>query len=55
MEKEITTSEQRYRSIVDHNLDGIFLIDLSGKIMEVNPAGYKLIGHTKSAGKSIDF
>lgn len=48
MEKEITTSEQRYRSIVDHNLDGIFLIDLSGKIMEVNPAGYKLIGHTKN-------
>jgi diguanylate cyclase (GGDEF)-like protein/PAS domain S-box-containing protein len=40
-------SEQRYRSIVDHNLDGIFLIDLNGIIMEVNPAGYKLIGYTK--------
>lgn len=41
----LVESEQHYRSIVDHNLDGIFSIDLDGNILDVNPAVYQLIGY----------
>lgn len=37
-------SEQKYRSIVDHNLDGIFTVNLKGTILEVNPAVSQLTG-----------
>ncbi|TRZ39195.1 EAL domain-containing protein [Niallia circulans] len=38
--------EQQIRSIVDHNLDAVLGIDLSGSIYTVNPAGEKLTGYT---------
>ncbi|UII57218.1 EAL domain-containing protein [Cytobacillus spongiae] len=44
--KRLIESEQRYRSIVDHNLDGIFSVDLHGDILEVNPAGQVLTGYS---------
>lgn len=45
LEKErLIKSEQRYRSIVDHNLDGIITVNLKGAILEVNPAGNQLTG-----------
>lgn len=48
MEKnQLMESEQRYRSIVDHNLDGILSVNLNGTILEVNPAGNKLTGFTE--------
>ncbi|MEQ2526008.1 EAL domain-containing protein [Robertmurraya yapensis] len=43
----LINAEQKYRSIVDHNLDGVFTVSLEGKILEVNPAGQKLSGYTK--------
>ncbi|WP_442599310.1 sensor domain-containing protein [Neobacillus sp. D3-1R] len=43
----LVESEQHYRSIVDHNLDGIFSINLDGIILEANPAAYKLMGYTE--------
>ncbi|MDZ5470593.1 EAL domain-containing protein [Bacillus sp. 31A1R] len=45
--KRLILTEQRYRSIVDHNLDGVFVVSLDGKILEVNPAGQKLSGYTE--------
>lgn len=39
-------SEQRYRSLIDHNLDAVFSIDLKGKILDVNPAAQSLTGYT---------
>ncbi|WP_211340540.1 sensor domain-containing protein [Mesobacillus subterraneus] len=39
-------SEQRYRSLVDHNLDAVFSIDLKGKILDVNPAAQLMTGYT---------
>ncbi|WP_163184376.1 sensor domain-containing protein [Neobacillus sedimentimangrovi] len=45
--KKIMESEQRYRSIVDHNLDAIFTLSTSGKIMEANPAAERLTGYTE--------
>lgn len=45
LEKQrLIESEQKYRSIVDHNLDGILTVNLNGMILEVNPAGSKLTG-----------
>ncbi|MFE8703516.1 putative bifunctional diguanylate cyclase/phosphodiesterase [Cytobacillus sp. FJAT-54145] len=45
--KRLMLTEQRYRSIVDHNLDGIFAISFDSKIIEVNPAGQKLAGYSE--------
>lgn len=45
--KRLIKSEQKYRSIVDHNLDGIISVDLKGSILEVNPAGNQLTGYTE--------
>ncbi|MGG5253126.1 sensor domain-containing protein [Neobacillus sp. SM06] len=44
---ELLESEQRYRSIVDNNLDAIFSISLDGQLIEANPAAAKLTGFTK--------
>ncbi|WP_316568348.1 EAL domain-containing protein [Neobacillus sp. YIM B06451] len=41
---KIIESGQRYRSIVDHNLDAIFSISMDGQILESNPAAAKLTG-----------
>lgn len=45
--KRIIESEQRYRSIVDNNLDAIFTISPGGKIEEANPAAELLFGYLK--------
>jgi diguanylate cyclase (GGDEF)-like protein/PAS domain S-box-containing protein len=42
----LVESEQHYRSIVDHNMDAIFSIDLEGKILETNPAAHLLTGYS---------
>jgi diguanylate cyclase (GGDEF)-like protein/PAS domain S-box-containing protein len=44
----LVESEQHYRSIVDHNLDAIFSINLDGEILEANPAAHSLTGYTES-------
>jgi diguanylate cyclase (GGDEF)-like protein/PAS domain S-box-containing protein len=44
---KIIESEQRYRSIVDHNLDAIFTINRDGEILEANPAAVKMTGYTE--------
>lgn len=44
---KIIESEQRYRSIVDNNLDAIFMISLDGTIIEANPAAAKIIGYAE--------
>ncbi|MFJ7728874.1 EAL domain-containing protein [Neobacillus sp. NPDC097160] len=41
---KIVESEQRYRSIIDNNLDAIFTISPEGKILEANPAAAQLTG-----------
>ncbi|MEK4746863.1 EAL domain-containing protein [Bacillus circulans] len=42
-------SEQRYRSLVENNLDAVLTVNLDGVIQEVNPAGLKLIGFSDEA------
>ncbi|QCJ41888.1 EAL domain-containing protein [Bacillus sp. S3] len=45
---KIVESEQRYRSIIDNNLDAIFTISPEGKILEANPAASVLTGCSES-------
>lgn len=47
--KRIVENEQRYRSIVDHNLDAIFIISPEGKILEANPAAASLTGYIEES------
>lgn len=42
---KLIESEQRFRSIVDNNMDAIFTISLEGKILEANPAAAHLTGY----------
>ncbi|MGG3466486.1 EAL domain-containing protein [Neobacillus pocheonensis] len=44
--KKIIESEQKYRSIVENNLDAIFTISPEGKILEANPAASLLTGYS---------
>ncbi len=52
---KLMESEQRYRSIVDNNLDAIFTISIEGKILEVNPATAVLTGYTEREMKNRSF
>ena len=40
-------SEQKYRSLVQHNPDGIFIIDFNGKFISVNEAVINSLGYTE--------
>lgn len=40
-------SEQRYKSIIENNIDAIFSIDFNGKILEANPAAASVTGYTQ--------
>lgn len=42
----LQVTEHRYRSIVDHNLDGVILATLVGNIIDANPASENLFGYT---------
>lgn len=41
----LKVTEQRYRSIVDHNLDGVILATCIGEIIDANPASEILSGY----------
>lgn len=40
-------SEARFRSLVEQASDGIFLHDLEGTIIEVNPSGCRMLGYSR--------
>jgi PAS domain S-box-containing protein len=46
MEAALRMSEKRYRAIVDQATDGIFIMDLQGKVLQVNPAFARSHGYT---------
>jgi diguanylate cyclase (GGDEF)-like protein/PAS domain S-box-containing protein len=39
-------SEQRYRSLFDHNMDGVIAMDLQGRIQNLNPMAKRITGYT---------
>jgi PAS domain S-box-containing protein len=40
-------SESKYRNLVEHAADGIFIADASGRFLDVNEQGYQMLGFTK--------
>ena len=43
---QVQHSEARYRQIVEQATDGIFVCDLTGSFLDVNPAGCSMLGYT---------
>jgi PAS domain S-box-containing protein len=46
VEIELVQTEQRYRSLLDHNLDAVFSLDRNGCLTSVNPAAVRMTGYT---------
>ncbi|RFU63456.1 bifunctional diguanylate cyclase/phosphodiesterase [Peribacillus glennii] len=53
--KRIIESQQRYRSVIDHNLDAIFSLNEKGVILSTNRATYDITGYSEKqlTGRSI--
>ncbi|NEW08478.1 EAL domain-containing protein [Paenibacillus sp. SYP-B3998] len=48
-EQRLEVSEQRYKSLFEHNPDIVCWIDLRGSVLKVNPALEKLAGHSSES------
>ncbi len=55
IEKELLESEERYRSLVDHNKDAVWTLDLEGNFTSINPAFEKIIGRSLDIGAKPNF
>jgi two-component system sporulation sensor kinase A len=47
MERKLAESEQRYKSLIEHNPAGILTTDRNGRIQGVNPAMERILGYTR--------
>ncbi len=47
-QEQLAQSEERYRTIIEQASDGIFISDLEGNYLDVNPNGEQLTGYTKA-------
>ncbi|MCX7571476.1 PAS domain S-box protein [Tumebacillus sp. DT12] len=56
-ERRLKESEMRYRSLFEHNPDGVFMIDLNGVFTSINPAAEHITGYTENEliGRSYEF
>ncbi len=54
-EEQVRASEERYRSLFEHNVDGIFSVDLSGRFTDANPAALQISGYTLDELKELTF
>jgi PAS domain S-box-containing protein len=46
-QEALRQSEERYRLLVEHAVDGIFLSDAAGRYVDVNSAGHQMLGYTR--------
>lgn len=42
--RQLSESEQRFRSLFDHHPDGVFAVDMAGHVIRGNPTGLTLLG-----------
>ena len=47
MEKQLTASEEKHRTYIEHAPLGIFVVDGKGHYVDVNPGACKLLGYSK--------
>ncbi len=45
--RKLRDSEKKYQTLIDQSLDGIYIEDERGNILECNVQGYKMFGYTK--------
>jgi len=52
---DLYISEQKYKSIFENSMDGIYIIALDGRILDINRAGAEMFGLSRSAieGRNI--
>ncbi|WP_226536967.1 PAS domain S-box protein [Fictibacillus halophilus] len=55
VETQLAESEQRFRSLMDHNIDALFSLDLDGKFTTVNKACTDLTGYSETELLSMTF
>ncbi|MEQ1799962.1 MAG: PAS domain S-box protein, partial [Lacibacter sp.] len=44
---DLKESEEKYRNLIDHAADGIFILDQQGRFIDVNSSGCAMMGYTK--------
>jgi PAS domain S-box-containing protein len=47
MEEALRKSEDKYRSLIEQASDGIFISDIEGNYLDVNPSGCVMLGYTR--------
>jgi PAS domain S-box-containing protein len=52
--ERLQESEAQYRGIVEASSDAIFVVDMDGHIVEVNPAACELYGYTPGALRALE-
>ncbi|WP_137791129.1 PAS domain S-box protein [Bacillus sp. E(2018)] len=55
VETQLAESEQRFRSLMDHNIDALFSLDLEGKFTTVNKACSTLSGYSEKELLNMTF
>ncbi|MDN4071575.1 PAS domain S-box protein [Fictibacillus terranigra] len=55
VERQLEESEQRYRSLIEHNIDALFSLDFQGKFTTVNVAAEQLTGYSGKELLSMTF
>ncbi|ANC78982.1 PAS domain S-box protein [Fictibacillus phosphorivorans] len=55
VETQLAESEQRFRSLMDHNIDALFSLDLDGKFTTVNKACSTLSGYSEKELLNMTF
>ncbi len=46
-DQALRESEERYRALIESNQDAVFLLDLTGRIISINPAAARMHGYTE--------
>jgi two-component system sensor kinase FixL len=56
LEERLRASEARWRSVIDSAVDGVIVIDVTGRIESFNPAAERLFGYTEAEvlGKNVN-
>jgi diguanylate cyclase (GGDEF)-like protein/PAS domain S-box-containing protein len=53
--RRIEESEQRFRSLFEHNTDAVFAFDLAGRFTSVNPATERISGYSAAELEELSF
>jgi two-component system sensor histidine kinase UhpB len=47
IEQELVDSESRYRALMEQASDGIFVLDSTGHLTDINPSGCEMLGYSR--------